>query len=68
MGQIAEDIINGECCALCGQYFVKPNVIDKTEYEVMSGQEIASHGMPVACKECFDLDCDYTRAWFDTFK
>lgn len=44
MGEIAEDMIDGTCCTLCGQYFVykkKPEVL-------------FTHGYPVACKDCYD--------------
>ena len=46
MGQIADDMINGCCCALCGQYFQK------------------AHGFPVACIECWEIDCEYQIAIF----
>lgn len=49
MGEIAEDIYEGACCALCGQYFIQK---DKEEF-------IYVHGFPVACNECYDEDCGY---------
>lgn len=45
MGQIADDMIIGACCSLCGQYF-----IDEENEE-----EIYEHGYPVICKECWEF-------------
>ena len=53
MGQIAEDMINGACCALCGQYFVPKN--SKKEITLFI------HGYPVACNDCYDKDCGYQK-------
>lgn len=50
MGQIADDIIDGNCCALCGCYFVT----DK--------DELYEHGYPVACWGCWEEGCGYERA------
>ena len=52
MGQIADDIIDGLCCALCGCYFTDPEDPD-TLYE---------HGYPVACDDCWEPDCGYEKA------
>ena len=61
MGEIADDIINGECCALCGCYFV----CDDLDAD---GNEVAyDHGYPVACYDCHDGDCSYQRADAETF-
>lgn len=49
MGQIADDIIDGVCCALCGQYFV-----DEKE-------NLFVHGHPFACNECWTKDCGYEK-------
>lgn len=46
---MADDIINGNCCALCGQYFVK-----KTSPVFMY-----THGFPVVCYDCYEEDCGY---------
>lgn len=54
MGQIADDMVNGACCQLCGQYFVNDNSIDKAEYEIMSGVLIYEHGYPATCWECWE--------------
>jgi uncharacterized CHY-type Zn-finger protein len=54
MGKIANDMVAGKCCSLCGQYFKNSNSIDKKEYEVMSGEEIYEHGYPVVCGDCWD--------------
>ena len=65
MGEIANDMIEGACCSLCGQYFVKSHTIDKKEYEI-SNEEIYEHGYPVACKECWEEDCGYEKAIAET--
>lgn len=49
MGEMADDIIDGNCCALCGQYFVK-----KTSPVFMY-----THGFPVACYDCYEENCGY---------
>lgn len=41
MGQIADDMVNGLCCELCGCYFV-----DKDE-------NLYDHGHPVVCDGCW---------------
>jgi hypothetical protein len=51
MGEIADDIIDGSCCALCGQYFTNDG-----------GKTLYDHGYPVACKECWTPDCGYEEA------
>ena len=43
MGQIAEDMIDGTTCSLCGQYFVDPD----------DDSKLFTHGYPVLCKQCF---------------
>ena len=40
MGQIADDIIAGTTCELCGQFFDIRN------------NELYEHGYPVTCWEC----------------
>lgn len=49
MGQIADDMLDGACCSLCGQYFVDKN------------EELYEHGYPVACNECYEKDCGYEK-------
>lgn len=56
MGEIADDMINGACCALCGQYFENPDE-PGTVYE---------HGYPVACKQCWEPGCGYEKAVVET--
>lgn len=56
MGQIADDIIDGMCCALCGEYFVDKN------------DNLFSHGFPVACDECWSKKCGYEKQSKDTTK
>jgi len=47
MGEIAEDIVDGTSCSLCGTYFVKKNGSAYT------------HGYPVVCNGCWsDLNVD----------
>jgi len=43
MGEIAEDMVDGTCCELCGSYFIKKQ--DKSTF---------THGYPVVCNECWD--------------
>ncbi len=61
MGEIANDMIEGVCCALCGQYFAKEKNIDGADVPV-----IYSHGYPVACKDCWEPDCGYEKATAET--
>ncbi len=61
MGQIADDMINGACCSICGQYFVGPVSKIWDEYP-----GIFEHGYPVACKVCWAKDCGYEKAKADT--
>ena len=42
MGEIADDITDGTCCCLCGEYFQ-----GKTE------DELYVHGYPVVCWICW---------------
>jgi hypothetical protein len=58
MGKITEDMIDGVCCVLCGQYFIDPED-SKTLYE---------HGHPVACDDCWEEDCGYEKAVVKTLK
>lgn len=41
MGELADDMINGACCELCGQYFVE------------NGKSY-THSIPVVCLDCWD--------------
>lgn len=43
MGEIAEDMIDGTACELCGQYFEDPKN-ENTAY---------AHGYPVVCADCW---------------
>ena len=59
MGEMANDIINGACCALCGQYFIKRN---------RRGQSFGyEHGYPVACQECYEPGCGYGKTDCEVF-
>jgi len=52
MGEVAEDMIDGSCCSLCGQYFQDSDDKDM----------IYTHGYPVVCKDCWEPDCGYEKA------
>jgi len=56
MGEIADSMVIGECCSLCGCYFQAP------EEDV-----IYEHGYPVYCKDCWEPGCGHSRALVDTF-
>jgi len=43
MGEIADDMIDGTSCSLCGYYFIDPKDDNKTY----------THGYPVVCHECW---------------
>lgn len=43
MGEIADDMIDGTSCSVCGMYFKDPDEKDT----------LFTHGYPVACKQCF---------------
>ncbi len=58
MGQIANDMIEGRCCALCGQYFIDL----RRSKDLQKGEEYAfEHGIPVACDDCWEKDCGYEK-------
>lgn len=74
MGEIANDMIEGRCCSLCGQYFISnetilhgsiPDIVvdpnDADDYQVMY-----EHGYPVVCEECWEEDCGYQKAITET--
>ena len=44
MGEIAEDLIDGTACEICGCYFINPDEPDR----------LYTHGYPVVCKDCWD--------------
>jgi hypothetical protein len=43
MGEIADDIIDGSCCDICGMYFQDPDKKDM----------IYTHDYPVTCWDCW---------------
>jgi hypothetical protein len=48
MGEIAEDMADGTCCQLCGQYFESGKCNEE-------GIPICyTHGFPVVCWDCWD--------------
>lgn len=56
MGEIADDMVEGRMCSLCGQYFYD----DKEN-------DIYEHGYPVVCWDCWkdltkDEKKDYQKA------
>jgi len=55
MGEIAEDMLDGSCCSLCGQYFEHPK------------GGIYVHEYPVACWDCYEADYGYPKADVQTF-
>lgn len=61
MESIVDDIIEGACCALCGQYFVREINKDGADVPVLH-----EHGYPVACAACWTNDCGYERAEAET--
>ena len=47
IGEIAEDIVKGLCCSLCGMYFREgPDEDPKTP--------LFEHGYPAVCVECWE--------------
>lgn len=48
MGQIAEDILDGSCCELCGCYFEHNKKNEKGE-----SIGIYTHDFPVTCWDCW---------------
>ena len=56
MGEISDSMIDGECCALCGQYFQNPE----------NKKHGYTHGYPVACNDCWEPDCGYEKTEVDT--
>lgn len=61
MGQIANDMINGTCCELCGCYFEDPKE-----------DKIFTHGYPAVCWDCWsDLSKEekenHQKATVETF-
>lgn len=61
MGEIAEDMIDGTCCSLCGQYFDSGNVNDEDVPVAYT------HGYPVACWDCFEPGIGYQKSLKPTF-
>lgn len=61
MGEIADDMTNGACCSLCGQYFVKEINKDGADVPVMY-----EHGYPVSCRGCWEKECGYEKATAET--
>jgi hypothetical protein len=49
MGEIAEDMMDGSCCELCGQYF-------EHSKKKKNGEPIGIyvHGYPATCWECWE--------------
>ncbi len=47
MGEIADDMIDGTSCSLCGCYFIK-------EIDDKDPERLYTHGYPVVCWDCWD--------------
>ena len=58
---VAEDMINGECCSMCGQYFTVKGKSNEVESPDEYNDEGFSHGYPVACNYCWEKDCCYPK-------
>lgn len=61
MGQFAEDLIDGTCCFLCGQYFID----NKKE-------NLYTHQYPAVCYRCWEeltpeQRKNYQKAEVETF-
>jgi len=54
MGEIAEDMIDGTACSLCGCYFIKET--DDTDPE-----RLYTHGYPAVCWDCWDDLTSYDK-------
>lgn len=57
MGEIADDMIDGTSCSLCGCYFKDP----KKEGFAFT------HGYPVYCRDCWEPDCGHGKAEVNTY-
>lgn len=53
---VADDMIDGTCCSLCGQYFV----------DALTNDQLYTHGYPVACEDCWEDDCGFSKASAET--
>lgn len=53
---IAEDMVDGSCCSLCGQYFEDKN----------DGGVLFTHGYPVYCWDCWEPGCGHGKAEVNT--
>ena len=55
MGQVSEDIINGICCQVCGQWM--PEVSNRK-----SDIFINPPGYPRTCKDCQEYEKKYNKS------
>lgn len=53
---IAEDMIDGSCCSLCGCYFMGEDEVG-----------LFTHGYPVYCSDCWYPGCNHAKALVETF-
>ena len=56
MGDIADSMINGEMCAVCGVY-LEPGekvYVQGTDTEVTMPEDGSGYGIPVVCDGCND--------------
>lgn len=63
MESIVHDIIEGACCAICGQQFVRERNIQGADVPVP-----ADHGHAVACRKCWKPGCEHDMAIHPTLE
>lgn len=66
MGEIAEDMIDGTCCAICGCYFADEENMKLINSGKTDKAVLYTHGYPVACSDCYEEGCGYEEAEVDT--
>lgn len=62
MGEIAEDMLDGTMCSLCGCYFAKEKNIEGADVPTLY-----THGYLVACWDCWEPGCGFEKAEVGTF-
>jgi hypothetical protein len=66
MGEIAEDMIDGTCCSLCGMYFMDEANQEKLGIDKQSEAVLYTHGYPVVCWDCYEEGCGYQKSDVET--
>ena len=51
MREIAEDMLDGTMCSVCGQYFRHPKQDPLKNGDTI---QVYTHGYPVACRDCWN--------------